>query len=213
MRLYYDAGGLSKDNVSFMNVYTSSSKGGTYKFVERVPFDPMFDYITVSSHSENMLLNWFKLTLINTKGVESSRTEAFLTDSIGRLIHTVKESLGDTGGAFSDDEYITRIKEAIKIHFLKENIEDLYESDASFIEMLVKISCCYDLAFDNARYSRITLPDGISLDKGERVDHYLAIAKQLQNRYDSLMGRIENADGSRVNQFKLNKKNYFKRGF
>lgn len=213
MRLYFDASGLDKSKVASLMIYTSSSKTGTYRFVEKVTFDPLYDYVTVSSHFENMVLSWFKLSLVDAGGKESARSDAFLSDSTSRLITAVKASLGDTGGAFTDDEYITRIKEAVKVHFLTETIEELFEADVSFIEMLVKISCCYDLAFDNARYSRITLPDGISLDKGERVDHYLAIAKQLQARYDSLMGRIEGADGSRVVVTKLQKRNYFKRGF
>lgn len=213
MRLYFDASGLDKQNVAFLNVYTSNSHNGTFRFVERLPFDPLYDYVTVSHPFENMILSWFKLSLISASGVESARSDAFLSDSTSRLLTSVKASLGDTGGAFTDDEYITRIKEAVKVHFYRDTIDELFESDVSFIEMLVKISCCYDLAFDNARYSRITLPDGISLDKGERVDHYLAIAKQLQARYDSLMGKLDSADGSRVVPVALRKRNYFKRGF
>ena len=34
---------------------------------------------------------------------------------------------------------------------------------------------------------KITLPDGISLNKGERVDHYLAIIKALKSELSDLI--------------------------
>lgn len=213
MRLYYNVSGLDTDKISQFKVYTSHTKVGVYKHIDTVKFNPLYDYIEVNNNVENYLLNWFKLSLLDYTGKESGLSDSFLSDSIGRIIESVKDNLGDTGGAFSDDEYITKIKQAIKIHFLTEDITSLKENEIGFIEMLVMISCCYDLAFDNARYTKITLPDGISLDKGERVDHYLAIAKQLQARYDSLMGRIENADGSMIHTTQLKKRNYFKRGW
>lgn len=213
MRLYYDSEGLDISNVANIRVYTSSSKAGTFTLVDQVVFDPMYDYVTVSSSRETLLLNWFKLSLIDKSGVESVRTGAFVSDSLSRIIAAVREGIGDTGNAYSDDDYISKIKESLKVHTGSEYVESINESDIGFIIQLVMISCCYDLALDNARYSRITLPDGISLDKGERVKHYLDIAERLQKRYDTLTGKVKADSGSNLTVGQASRHNYFKRGF
>ena len=82
--------------------------------------------------------------------------------------------------------------------------------------MLVKISCCYDLAYRNAGNFPIELPDNIRLDKGQRVKHYLAVAKGLENQYSEMkndLGQVdENGEATgnpKMQVVELTRKTYF----
>jgi hypothetical protein len=211
MRLYYDPTGISGSNISLVNVYMATSRDGSYKLTYKKRFDPMYDYIDIPDEY-NPLFKWFRLSLTDDTNKESAQTEPFVVDSLTRIINTVRTNIGDTGGAFGDEEYITKIKESLKVHIGNDNVQYIGESDIGFIIQLVMISCCYDLAYDNARYTRITLPDGISLDKGERVAHYLAIAESMMKRYNLLMDNL-NSNGSGLVQTKIIKKSFYDRRF
>lgn len=215
IRLYFDVKALQTalealdsyvegdllDIVSF-KVYESPSKSGTFTLIDTVDYNPQHDFIETESAVSDF--NWFKLSYTDSVPEESEKSEAILAEHIYTIIDKVALQLGDINReeevdmAFTDNEYIMKIKEACRVHTGSNHLEGLDEGEISMIALLVRISCCYDIAYDSAKYTKISLPDGISVDKGERVKHYLAVAKQLEQRYSKLKEDWQDDDGALV---------------
>lgn len=215
IRLYFDVEALQTaleesddytegsllDIVSF-KVYEGSSQSGTFTLIDTIDYNPQYDFIETEGAVSDF--NWFKLAYVDSDAIESDQSEAILAEHIYTIIDKVALTLGDINRedeadmAFTDNEYIMKIKEATRTHTGSNKLEGLDEGEVSMIALLVRISCCYDLAYDSARYSKIGLPDGISIDKGERVKHYLSIAKQLEDRYAKLKKGWQDDDGALV---------------
>lgn len=130
---------------------------------------------------------------------ESDLSDPVVAEDMANIIATVSAALGDTERddeetqIFSDTEYITKIRAAMK-RYKGDTGVVVQEYDIEPIIILVRISCCYDMAYDNAKYTKLGLPDGISLDKGARVKQYLDIAKALENHYKDLIGEYGDTD-------------------
>lgn len=121
---------------------------------------------------------------------ESDLSDALLGDNVSAIITHVRMALNDTdiyNPAFTDEEYLIKIKEAIRRFKGIEGKVLILESEISVIILLVRISCCYSLAYDHARVYRLELPDDVKLFRGEITEHYLAIAKGLENHYKQLL--------------------------
>lgn len=208
VRIYFDAEALEAaiqeedesavlDIVSF-NVYEASSKNGEYTFVGNYPYDPRRNFIDVPD--ESSISNWFCLTYLDSAipAIESEMSEPTLGENIDEVLVAVIESLGDLNRespAFTDEEYVLKIREAIRRFKGAEQPQQLSSSDISIVVLLVRISCCYDLAYDSAKYYELTLTDGVTLNKGERVKHYLSIAESLEKRYKQLLDDMGGDDG------------------
>lgn len=205
VRIYFDPSafvdpqGTPYQIVSF-NIYESDQELGTYALKANVPYDDSRDYVETNLVDD--ISDWFKLSWVDPLDVESELSEPVLGVVMSEIIAQVAESLGDTNReganakpAFSDTEYIRKIRSAHKRVNGKEEIYTLNEGDMELVILLVRVSCCYDLAYDNAKYSALNLPDGISLNKGERVEHYLNIAKQLESYYASIMSEGTGENG------------------
>jgi len=131
--------------------------------------------------------DYFYLT---QESVESDLSDATLGEYIALIIAQVRTALGDIdldAPAFEDDELILKLKNAVRRFKGSEGIYILKESEIEPIILLIRINCCYDLAYDNARYTALSLPDNIKLNKGQRVTHYLELAKALEAQYRSLL--------------------------
>lgn len=151
--------------------YTAGTISGT--FTEEITGELTADYYH--------FLEWHK---------ESELSDALLGDNTAVVITSVRQALNDTdltNPAFTDDELILKIKEAIRRFKGVESKVMVFESELSVIILLVRISCCYSLAYDNARVYRLELPDDLKLFRGEITEHYLAIAKGLENHYKQLL--------------------------
>ena len=197
VRLYFDVSALQEnleegeilDIVSF-NIYEGASKDGTFLQIDIVDYNPQVSYVETENATDET--QWFKLSYVDSDALESELSEAFLGEKIDQLIEDVALALGDLNReeestmAFTDSEYLKKIKEAVRLHTGSKKIDGLEEADISLLIILVRISCCYDLAYDNAKYTKLSLPDGISLSKGDRVDQYLKIAAQLEARYEKI---------------------------
>jgi hypothetical protein len=212
MRIYYDNTDLDK-NVSQIVVLYADSMDGNYIDIASITYNPSQDYLEFSA-PENFDSKWFKLRLLDSKATVLGTTDAFVSGYYGKLIEDTRTNLGDLDAenpAFETSEYYIKIREAMMIHYGDPDTP-IKDGDLSFLLLLIMESCCYNLAYDNARYSRITLPDGISLDKGERVEHYLSIAKSLRERYDYYMNSSNTGQGG-VHIGKINANKYFNRSY
>lgn len=191
-RIYFDVGSLEEafkeafgedavlDIVSF-NVYESSSKDGTFTLVENVDFDPRKEFVETSQQTS--LDFWFRLAWVDSSSVESELSDPTLAENIARIIDSVIAELGDTDRnqpAFTDDEYLSMIRNSYGRISSSPNMVKLAESREYTVALLVRTQACFKLAYRNAGRYPIELPDGLKTDKGKRVDHYLDIAKALE---------------------------------
>jgi hypothetical protein len=201
LRLEAEEAGLEfpgLDIVTF-RVYECASKHGTFIPIADIDYIPTEDFITISEGVYSNKTNWFSLAWIDSGAVESDKSEPVLAEDMIAIIDIVSTSLGDTdredeeNQVFSDEEYVIKFRGALKRYKGDARITGLFEYELDPIILLVRISCCYDLAYDNARYSKLGLPDGIILEKGERVEHYLDIAKALERHYKELVSGDDGA--------------------
>lgn len=215
VRLYFDVAELEKAllaqeppvklDIASFKVYQSATKNGAYSPLGQIKYDPTKDFIEVTDGDP---LLWYKLSYITSAAsaaVESDLSEPLLGQEVASLIDVVAESLGDVNRtddstcAFSDDEYIRKIKSALRRYKGTERISVFLESEWEPLLMLIKISCCYDLAYDNARFFHIELPEGLKFFKGERTEHYIKLAESLEKAYARLVDDVGNEDGTSAN--------------
>ena len=209
-------------DVLSINIYESDSKLGTFSLIDTVDFNPGKDY--VETLNEDSLYSWFKLSYVDSESVESTQSDPILGEDIYEYIDRIALSLGDlqrddpATQAFLDEEYITKIRAACKRYRGSESLVSLRDYELEMIIILVRSSCCYDLAYDNAKFTKIKLPDGIEINKGERVDHYLQIARTLESQYNSSVNELRNDEqsgGSKEQSMEVidvTRRKYFNRG-
>jgi len=206
------------DIVSF-KVYESSSKGGTYKLIDTVPYDSKLSYVETLFFSD--MGNWYKLSYISGDGSESSLSEPTISEEISNLIDNIIIDMQDTdrdNPAFNEEQYISKIRDAYGRLTQEDNLSYLREKHFGMISLLTRISCCYDLAYRNSGNFPIGLPDGISIDKGARVEHYLSIARGLENQYTQIkndVGQVDIISGEvsgnpKLNSTEATRKTYFR---
>jgi len=219
LRIYLDIDSLQEelgeneilDIVSF-NVYESVSKGGIFTLIENVDFIPAEPFIEITEEAD--ITNWFKLSYLNTAGDVSELSEPVLGEYIDNIIYQSSVALGDTdrdNPAFTDEEYILKIREGIRRYKGPGGHSYISEADVSVIILLVRISCCYDLAYDNSKYYSITLPEDMHFDKGQRVGHYIRLAQSLESYYRRL---TEDFDADLEDSFEIvsmTRQSYFHR--
>ena len=227
VRLYFDVAELEKAllaqeppvklDIASFKVYQSVTKNGVYSLVKQIKYDPTKDFIELDPADP---LAWYKLAYINSAAVESELSEPLLGQDVASIIDVVAENLGDLNRtddstcAFTDDEYIRKIKAALRRYKGTEQVSVFMESEWEPLLMLVKISCCYDLAYDNARFFHIELPEGLKFFKGERTEHYIKLAESLEKAYARLVDDVGNEDGTNANVatfevVQCTKKSYF----
>lgn len=208
-RVYFNADGF--DNIQFVRIFHSNTISGSFLHLQDIPYNPSFDYVDVDSDSY-----YFKVAFI-IGGKQTELSGAVIPEDIGRIINIVSTDLGDINRddpAFSEEEYVMKIRLAVKILKGVETVSTLSDSDMDIICKLVMKSCCYVLAYDNARYTKLTLPDGISLSKGDRVAQYLAIVKALENEISYLLnvfgGNATDGEGNTFSVISTTRQTYFK---
>jgi hypothetical protein len=152
--------------------------------------------------------------------VESVLSEPTLSENISDLILSVREAMHDTSlvtPAFSDDEYTRKIKEAIRRFTGKEGTILTQEYQLSVIILLVRISCCYDMAYETSRYYQLELPDGVKMSRGQVPDHYIKLAGALSLQYKQMVDDMGTDEGTvlgtpTVEVVQCTKSSYFKSG-
>ena len=221
VRIFFDTTGFK--NIHLVNIYGSTKIDGTYDLIVAVDYKPNLYFVELDPVTyPTALSNFFfkvSLTITNETDVALPDTETDLSDPVvsedfAKIIASVSSSLGDLNRAdpaFTDEEYVIKIVTAIAL-FKGNEAAILRSADYDILAKYVMKSCCYDLAYNAAKYTKITLPDGISINKGERVAHYLAIIKAIQDELDDILGNpgIDSGDGIRV--IDSTRKTYFNRG-
>lgn len=127
------------------------------------------------------------------EAVESDRSDPILGEEIDKVILAVRTAMDDMNvdnPAFTDDEFLGMIRLAIRRFKGNSQSINLSSDNMAAIILLVRISSCYVLAYDASKFTKLELPDGIVLNKGERVKHYLAVAKALEKHYENLMSDL-----------------------
>ena len=196
MRIYYDREQMTE--AVFIQSYGSYSQKGTPVLFIKEEYNAQRDF----TEFENDLAgtyNWFFITYIDKNGRESAFSNPVLRDDIASIVDSVRESLNDVNQndpAFKDEEYWLKIREANRRIRGTETIAGLKDSDISILMILVKGSCAQDLAYDSAKYTKIQLPEGLILNKGDRVNYYLKIAEACERQFNSIMGTLKNESGA-----------------
>ncbi len=212
-RIYLDSSSIP-EGTSQINIYEGASNTGPFVKIDTIPFNPGLEYAETEFGTSDFY--WYKLSLVDTAGVESELTDPVICDRTDEMLSKLYRSLDDLNRdnpAFTDSEYLIKLRHAANRVRKTEKLVQIKERDLELMLMVVKASCCRDLAYDNARYTKITLPDGISLDKGERVDHYLRLAKQLEDLIKQLLEERIDDDGflnmAEVNVVQFERPSYF----
>lgn len=203
-------------DIAFFRIYESPSKRGTFTLIDEIKPDPRTTYI--ETNSEFSVLNWFRLTYIDSKGNESEQSDPIMADNVEFVVDEMRKSLKDTNPmdpAFQDEEYNRKIKEAYRQLTGSEQATNMDDSTISIVQMLVMISCCYDLAYNDSKLYKIQLPEGVTIDKGERVRHYLDVARSLEKRFNTWQAKGILDDGQalgtpEVDVVSMTKDSYFK---
>lgn len=203
-RVYLSTEGFT--DIQYVRVFSSNTISGSFLHLEDIPYNPFNNYVDVESDAY-----YFKIAFI-VGGKQTELSSAVIPEDIGMIVNIVSTDLGDTNRdepAFSDDEYVMKIRLAVKVLKGTETVDSLTDSDMDIICKLVMKSCCYVLAYDNARYTKLTLPDGISLSKGERVKQYLSIVKALEDELNYLLNSFSGNDVSDFNVISSKRQSYF----
>lgn len=201
LRLYFDIASLEAAyveefgesaviDIKSFKIYESQTKAGTYTEIDEKDYVPHVDY--VETKKQTALDYWFKLSWVAGDDTESAKSAPLLGEYTANIIDTVAEALGDTERdddstiVFTDDEYLVKIRNATKRITGDKNLNGLPEEKEEMLIVLVRISACYDLAYGNCNNYPVSLPEGIALDKGQRVTHYLDVARALENQYQMM---------------------------
>jgi len=197
IRLYYDAEEIKELDVLYIDILEALSLSSSYGVIDRVVYNSNDDYVTTNNDTD--IANYFKLSYIGSDGGEIAISSPIISEEITTLIDSVRQEIGDTNlgaPAFSDEEIISKFRSAAKKHSNKRNLSTVRDDEWSLVMILVRIDCAFALAYDNARFYRLQLPGGLEIDKGDRSEHYLNVAKGLQRYYNDLMNRnVLNDDG------------------
>lgn len=231
VRLYYDISELEEEfleqpetnsdsviDIANFKIYESNSKDGNYAYIDNVSYIPSNDY--VETDNATSFDYWFKLSWVNSAGEESELSEPSLGENLSYILDRVIEDMGDldrTHPAFEDESYVSKIRSAVSRVTEERNISKVPEEKEELIIALTRIPLCYELAYKNARFYPISLPDDVSLDRGKRVEYYLGIAKSLEayvnNMRKDMSSYDDGIDGDRkIQVVDLTRKTYFKDG-
>ena len=200
VRLYVDLKGLEASlkeeygedyvlDVVSLNVYNCQSKGGEFALLVNSSANPTLNYIVVDAPRDT---DWFKVSWIDTLGTESDLSDPFLCELTASFITKAATALHDTNResdttvAFTDEEYIRKLRQAIRKLFQRDNLplSELTESEFEAALISVRQSCCYDLAYDTAKYYKLQLPEGMVLERNQVPEHYISLAKALGQYFD-----------------------------
>lgn len=215
-RIYVSQDEVQQLDIVRWKVYEGESRDGSYQQVDVVEFSPTVSYVEFATFID--IAHWFKLSFIDSAGVESELSAPTLAEEMDSIITKIREELHDTNldsPAFSDAEYITSIRAAAKTHGGYINLIDVPEGDWEYVSILVRINFCYKLANDNAKYYHLQLPNGLALSKNERVAQYVSIAESLQKYYNELIrpNRTDkdgySTSGAKIKCANLQRKSYF----
>jgi len=134
------------------------------------------------------------------------QVDKLIPDIITDIIDKVRESIGDLNlddPAFSDEEYTQMIKFALKQIKGETNLLYIHPDDIELILLLVRESTALKIAYDYAKYYKLTAP-GVELDKSEIYRHYLDVANALRASYESYAKRLNLQNGGYNDQGIIN---------
>lgn len=166
---------------------------------------PGKEFIETNKVSEDFLNKWYRFEFFGKDSedndIKLGVSEPTVPEDIGTVLDDVRNILGDTNldsPAFTDKEYITSIRFALKQYKGDKNFTNVREEDIIPIQILVRIEFCMFIAYDHAKYYALQAPSA-TLDKSQIMSHYLEMARSLGSHYDTIANRLGIAYGGKNN--------------
>ena len=115
-------------------------------------------------------------------------SESVLGERAYTKIQSVRDAINDTASipAFTNSELMYKMRLAAMRLNGVQNLSSIQEKYWPIVELLVRIDICNVLAFDYAKYTRLEIPGGPSLEKDELYQHYIEVAKSLEEYYSKI---------------------------
>lgn len=174
-------------DIHSVKVLEGLSLNGTYSEIETLKIDArQTNFVSVSQYQSPA--NWFKLVFVDPDGAELATTDPLVAEEIGTIVDDVRAEIGDTDSdnpAFSDDEYLRRVRLAMRRYKGEKNLSYIEEQDIPVIALLVRADICRVIAYDHAKYYALAAATA-QLDKWQIGEHYLRVAQELEAYWDRL---------------------------
>jgi hypothetical protein len=185
-------------DVHSVDVAECASLKGTYIFREKVKIAAQDqNYIEVFKHHDPA--NWFQLTFKKADDTTIATTEPLVSEVVGTVIDTIRADIGDTDlqdPAFSDEEYMQKIRFAMRRYKGEKNLSFIEEEDYPVIALLTRIDIANIIAYDHAKYFALQAPEA-QLDKSQVMNHYLQVAQGLEEYWAKIKRDLGLGSGGR----------------
>lgn len=182
-----DAGRPVLQNVHTIGVAEGASLKGPFTHIEDVKLKSRdVNYIEVNAYKDPS--NWFQLSFKDPDGKVLATSEPLVSEVTGGIIDIIRADLGDTNldsPAFTDAEYMQKIRLAMRRYRGERNLTFIEEEDYTVIALLTRIDICNIIAFDHAKYYALQAPEA-QLDKSQVMNHYLEVARALEEYWNRL---------------------------
>lgn len=187
VRLFFELPPAEDFDSYWIKIYESDSPQDPGTLIDKIRITPELDYVDTEQAGSSF--SWFVLEIANedeSSSVKSS--EPVLGERAYTKIQSIRDSVNDTGvtPAFTDTELMYKMRLAAMRLNGVQNLTSIQEKYWPIIELLVRIDICNVLAFDYAKYTRLEIPGGPSLEKDELYQHYIEVAKSLEEYYSKI---------------------------
>lgn len=156
------------------------------------------DYFETDNAAEAQLHKWYKFEICSESPYMSfGYTAVILPETLADLIDQIREWIGDTNIeklVWLDQNLMQMIRFAVKQYKSNMNLTYISEQDVIPTKLLVQKELCIDIAYNHAKYYALTTPQ-VQLDKSQIMDHYLRVANEIENHYQSISKRLNMESG------------------
>jgi hypothetical protein len=197
----------TQSSTRFYKIHLMEGSGydSGYVHIDTIFPTPGKEFVETTKVSDDFLNKWYRFEFFgkseDEKDFKLGVSEPTVPEDLGSILDDVRGMLGDTNiasPAFSDREYINSIRFALKQYKGDKNFTNIREEDIIPIQLLVRIEFCMIIAYDHAQYYALQAPSA-SLDKSQIMNHYLEMARSLENHYDSIANRLGISSGGKNN--------------
>jgi hypothetical protein len=180
-------------DIKYIVLYESDSREGTYKKIDK--FRAVQGVKKYGTREYTDPSHWFKFRFQSSTLVESQFSDPILPDDIDSLILAIRNDVFDNREkkVHDDDYYLRKLRTAAFRHGKYTNFSEIPDHELDLVLMLAKSSICRDLAQASAKFHSLTLPGGLTLQKGEIMRHYLDLAESYDKGYRMAMDNIDTA--------------------
>lgn len=190
LRLHFDAQSLPEYGKSIA-VLECGTPGDAGTEIDVLPIDPIRGYVETDKYVS--ATSWFKLAVKDVTGDVLVTSGAIFGEVFSDFIAQIRNEIHDTNEvdpAFSDEELVTKLHFAAKRYRGVANLSLIPHDEWPVLAILVRIDIANKLAYDFAKYTKLELPRGATVTRDELYQHYINVAKHLQEQYQEYRSDI-----------------------